>query len=156
MIYPTIKKKRGGIFTFNWISTRTGFRFGTNSIRRWIAYPFTRAAWLSRKNHRDRMKKAVQESLRRMNTETPEDWPVSPAPPLPPRRPQEVVSRQPAEQSGDSFLTSAAIAYATDNAAIGGMIGGDILGGIVGDAMNDGVVDVGSSDSSDCSSGSSD
>lgn len=154
MIYPKINRTKSGKFTFNWVSTRTGFRFGTNSIRRWIWYPFSAVAWSSRKNHRDRLKRLGGERQNAAFMDLVSHvgkiiLDTSPAPPLPPQRPQGVATvrqaEQPADQSGDSLLASAAIGYATDNAAIGGIIGGDILGGIVGDAMNDGVVDCGGS-----------
>lgn len=53
------------------------------------------------------------------------------------------------EEDGD-FLLSAAVAYATDSAIIGGLVGGDMMGGIVGDLLND------SNDSSFSSDSSSD
>lgn len=37
-----------------------------------------------------------------------------------------------------SFVTSAAIGYATDSALLGGILGGDMGGGIVGDIFNGG------------------
>jgi hypothetical protein len=48
MIYPKIKRTSRGNLDFQWRSTRSGFRFGSNSFWRWLRYPFTRTAWNSR------------------------------------------------------------------------------------------------------------
>lgn len=41
----------------------------------------------------------------------------------------------------DSFLVSAIIGAATDNALLGGLLGGDIVGGIIGDALDGDLFD---------------
>lgn len=42
MLYPKYNVKNG---CWTWKSTVTGFRMGTNSLRRFLMYPFTRVAW---------------------------------------------------------------------------------------------------------------
>ena len=51
------------------------------------------------------------------------------------------------EDDGD-FLTSAAVAYATDSAIIGSVVGGSVAGAVVGDMLNGGELN----DSDDSSS----
>lgn len=52
MLYPKIRFSRRKGWDFKWLSTKTGFRYGGNSLRRWARYPLTRFAWVQRSANR--------------------------------------------------------------------------------------------------------
>jgi hypothetical protein len=57
MLFPKVRKAKRKGFNYQWHSTKTGFRYGTNSFRRWICFPFSQVAWKQKEGYSSRIER---------------------------------------------------------------------------------------------------